>query len=221
MTSILRSVVAAAAVASTLLTACGGGDDSGDGSASATPTTSPATSAPATTSRADDSPGGRDGSDTDDDGHDNPPPFPADTRPDTGQPSAGAQVTVTEIRIGRHDHFDRVVFEVGGTGTPGWDVRYVDAASSQGSGAPIEVAGDEILQVTVTAVGYPTETGVEEWSGPDPLSVGATEVVTEVVWDTTFEGTSVAFVGASEKVAFRVYLLESPARIVLEVADPS
>ena len=57
--------------------------------------------------------------------------FPADIEPDTAQASTDAAVTVSDIRIGGHDGFDRVVFEVGGTGTPGWDVRYVDAASSR------------------------------------------------------------------------------------------
>jgi hypothetical protein len=211
-------LVAAAALVVTL-TGCGGDGDSGDGSATGTPT--PSATSPAD-QPADDGTDGRptDGQDTDGDGND-APPFPANTEPDTADPSAGAQVTVTDIRIGRHDGFDRVVFEVDGAGTPGWDVRYVDAASSQGSGAPIEVAGEAILQVTVTGVGYPTETGIDEWSGPNPLAVGDTETVTEVAWDTTFEGTSVAFVGLTDEVPFRVYLLEAPARVVLEVVDPS
>ncbi|MGK5111137.1 MULTISPECIES: AMIN-like domain-containing (lipo)protein [unclassified Geodermatophilus] len=171
--------------------------------------------------------GGTDGDtdtdgDDDDDGGDAPadaPPFPADVRPDTGEASADAQVTVTDIRTGRHEGFDRVVFEVDGTGTPGWDVRYVDQATSQGSGAPVEVAGDAVLQVTLTGVGNPLDTGVEEWAGPDPLPGNGTEVVAEVAWDSTFEGTSVAFVGTTAELPFRVYPLDGPARVVLEVAD--
>jgi hypothetical protein len=40
------------------------------------------------------------------------------------------------------------------------------------------------------------------------------------VWDTTFEGTSVAFVGTTEETPFRVYLLEDPTRVVLDVVHP-
>jgi hypothetical protein len=127
-------------------------------------------------------------------------------------------VTVSDIRVGRHEGFDRVVFEVGGTGTPGWDVRYVDEASSQGSGDPVEVDGDAVLQVTLTGAGYPYDTGVDEFSG-GPVT-GDSVVVTEVVWDATFEGTSVAFVGTSGEVPFRVYELTDPTRVVLEVAHP-
>jgi hypothetical protein len=82
------------------------------------------------------------------------------------------------------------------------------------------VKGEAILQVTLTGVGYPTETGIEEVDGSAPLPGNGTEVVTEVVWDTTFEGTSVAFVGLTEVTPFRVYLLEDPARVVIDVLHP-
>jgi hypothetical protein len=151
------------------------------------------------------------------DGTGDAPDFSADTEADTEEASADASVTVSAIRIGGHDGFDRVVFEVGGTGTPGWDVRYVEAASSQGSGDPVDVAGDAVLQVTLTGAGYPYDTGVEEYAG-GPLTGSDTSVVTEVVWDATFEGTSSAFVGTAAQTPFRVYALTNPARVVVEVA---
>jgi hypothetical protein len=73
-------------------------------------------------------------------------PFPADTRPDTADASADSRVTVTEIRTGRQDGFDRVVLEVGGTGVPGWDVRYVDQPASQGNGEALQVTGEAVLR---------------------------------------------------------------------------
>jgi hypothetical protein len=154
------------------------------------------------------------------DGTSEAPDFPADTEADTAQASPDAAVTVSDIRIGGHPGFDRVVFEVGGSGTPGWDVRYVDAATSQGSGDPVEVAGDAVLQVTLTGAAYPYESGVSEFSGPAPTGSG-TSAVTRVVYDATFEGSSVAFVGTGAKNPFRVYALENPTRVVLEVAHAS
>lgn len=144
-------------------------------------------------------------------------PFPADTRPDTAEPSPDAAVTVTDIRLGGHPGFDRVVFEVGGTGIPGWDVQYVQDPRSQGSGDPVAVDGAAVIRVMLTGAGLPTDTGVQEYPGPDPLSSGGTEVITEVVFDATFEGTTVAFVGTEERSPFRVYLLQAPTRVVLEV----
>ena len=209
----LAPVLAAVLTSAAVLTGCSGDDDGTDTSSSSSSATSSAEETSAAPTSADG------GGDTDDDGASDAPQFPANADPDTASPSDGSLVTVTDIRIGRHDGFDRVVFEVDGDGAPGWDVRYVDAPSSQGSGDPVDVEGSAFLQVTLTGVGYPYDTGVEEWSGPDPLSVGDTEVVTEVVWDATFEGQSVAFIGTTAQVPFRVYLLEDPARVVVEVAD--
>ena len=197
-----------------LAAGCGGGDGGGAAAASS--------SALGATSSVPAEPTDEPGEATDgagDDGGEDAPPFPANTDPDTAEPAAGSLVGITDIRLGRQDGFDRVVFEAGGEGTPGWDVRYVDSPSSQGSGAAVDVAGDAVLRVTLSGTGYPMDTGVEEWTGPDPLSSGETEVVTEVVFDGTFEGTTVVFVGTTAQAPFRVYLLEEPARVVLEVAD--
>lgn len=194
-------------VSATVLAGCGGDDaDPGSSGASATPKASETATADPVTDA------------TVEDGSADVPAFPGDAEPDTAEASSDARVTVSDIRLGRHDGFDRVVFEVGGTGTPGWDVRYVDQATSQGSGDPVEVAGDAVLQVTLTGMGYPYDTGVEEYAG-GPLSAGETQVVTEVVFDATFEGTTVAFVGTAGRTPFRVYALDSPARVVVEVAD--
>jgi hypothetical protein len=218
MTSSRRAAVPVL-LALVLLTA-GCGDGAGGSSATAS------SSAAGAASTLPDEPGGEpvddpDGAaddDTADDGDEGAPPFTANTEPDTADASAGSLVGVTDVRIGRHDGFDRVVLEVGGEGTPGWDVRYVDAPASQGSGDAVAVAGEAVLQVTVTGTGYPGDTGVQEWAAAAPLRSGDTEVVTEVVWDGTYEGTSVAFVGTAARSPFRVYLLDGPTRVVLEVA---
>jgi hypothetical protein len=146
------------------------------------------------------------------------PPFIADLKPDTATASADARVTVRAIRIGPHPGFDRVVFELGGKGTPGWDVRYVDSAVSPGSGKPVPVRGGAVLQVSVTGAGYPYDTGVTEYAGRGPLTAAGTHAVTEVVFGGTYEGTTSAFVGAAARTPFRVYRLDSPSRIVVEVA---
>jgi hypothetical protein len=211
-----RSSSAALLLAAALLAGCGSGADSGsgsgDGSTTAAASGSSSSASPSTAA-------GSGGEEQADEGSSDAPPFPANAEPDTEQASADAQVTVRDIRTGRHDGFDRVVLEVGGTGTPGWDVRYVDQASSQGSGEPVEVAGQAVLQVTITGAGYPYDTGVTEFAGPNPLPGAGTRTVTEVAFDATFEGTTVAFVGTTARAPFRVYALSNPTRVVLEVRD--
>jgi hypothetical protein len=210
----LVPLLAVLALSAGLVAGCGGDDDDDDGAA---PTTSAAsgTTSPSETSAAPTTGGG----DTDDDGDADAPPFPANTEPDTAAPSAGALLSVTDMRIGRHDGFDRVVFEFDGTGTPGWNVRYVDEATSQGSGNTVEVDGAAILGIVFTGVGYPVDTGVEEYSGPRSRAIPETEVVTEAVFDGTFEGQTTAFIGTTAEVPFRAYLLEDPVRVVIEVRD--
>ena len=143
--------------------------------------------------------------------------WPADVAADTSEASPGASVTVSDIRLGAHDGFDRVVLEVGGEGVPGWDVRYVEQAGSQGSGEAVEVAGNAVLQVSLTGAGYPYDTGVQELPRGRAAAGTGTGTVTEVVFDATFEGTTVTFVGTTEQAPFRVYLLEAPTRVVLEI----
>jgi hypothetical protein len=201
-------------LAVSLLAGCGGDPASTTSSSGTTGPSTSASSGPTSSSAAE-----SDGGDPDEDPSADPSAFPGDTQPDTQEASADARVTVTQVRTGRQDGVDRVVLEVAGTGTPGWDVRYVDQATSQGSGKPVDVAGKAVLQVTLTGVGYPYDTGVEEWTGPNPLPGNGTQAVTEVAWDGTFEGTSVAFIGTTAQAPFRVYALENPTRVVVEVAD--
>jgi hypothetical protein len=209
-----RTMLTALLLFAGLLAGCGGDDDGGNAGDGGAAQSSTSQSAPT----ASPSPSGAGG----DDGGDSPqPPFPATTQPDTQQASADARGNVTDIRVGRHEGYDRVVFEFDGAGTPGWDVRYTEQPSRQGSGERVDLAGNAALQVTITGVGYPYDTGIEEYSGPRPPSADGTEVVTEVFFDGTFEGVTAALVGTESEVPFRVYLLQDPARVVLDVADAS
>lgn len=215
-----RPALAALLLLGGLLAGCGGGSgDEAGGSATSSPaSTSPSSAGPSASSSSHDG----DGNGHDGDGHDGgtaQPPFPANTQPDTQQASADAFGNITAIRIGHHDGYDSVVLEFGGRGTPGWDVRYVDHPTTQGSGAAVDLAGSATLQMAISGVGNPPDTGVQEYSGPRRFSAHDTDIVTEVYFDGTFEGTTVVFVGTGSATPFRVYLLSDPVRIVLEVAD--
>jgi hypothetical protein len=189
----------------TLLTGCAGNGGSVPASAggeastsSSTPAASPSASEPAAGTAA--------------------PEFPSGTEAATASASADARLTVSTVRLAAQDGFDRVVFELGGVGTPGWDVRYVDQPTAEGSGAPVEVAGEAVLQVGITGAGYPYDTGVEEYAATGPLTAAGTAGVTEVVFAATYEGVTTAFIGSRGTRPFRVYALEDPARVVVEVA---
>ncbi|GHH67939.1 hypothetical protein GCM10017772_10470 [Promicromonospora soli] len=148
------------------------------------------------------------------------PAFSANTRPDTAEPQgAGATfLSVTDIRVAEHDGYDRIVFDLAGRGSgkPGWRVEYVDLATDDGSGQPVEVDGDAILRVSLSGTATPTDSGVEEYSG-DHIQPG-TEAVDEIVYRYWFEGYTTAFIGVDEtERPFRVFLLENPTRVVLDI----
>lgn len=142
-----------------------------------------------------------------------------DTRPDTGDAS-GPPVSVTDVRVGAHHGFDRVTFEIGGEGEAGWDVRYVAAARSQGSGRPVPVAGETVLSVNLSNIAYPINppVGVDPWEGPDRLPVGDSGPILEVVADTVFEGYHTFFIGVTGEQPFQVRRFDSPQRVVVDVA---
>jgi hypothetical protein len=144
-------------------------------------------------------------------------PFPGDTSVDVADPVDPDALTVTAVRAAGHEGYDRVVFELSGSGTPGWSVEYVDAPSAQGSGAAIDVPGSAYLQVTLQGTSYPYDSGATEVArGAVPVS--GTDVVDGVFYDATFEGTSVAVIGTAARTPFRVYSLTGPSRVVVEVA---
>ncbi|MCF4121677.1 hypothetical protein L1785_11860 [Antribacter sp. KLBMP9083] len=201
------------------LTGCTDGDD--DATPTTGGTTTAATPTPSdTTTTASPSPiATDDGTDADDDAA--APPFPADTSTDTSEPSGTALLTVTDVRTGRHEGYDRVVFELGGTGegVPGWRVEYVPEALDDGSGNAVEVDGDSILQVVISGTAMPLDSGVTEWPG-DRLAPTDTEAVKEVVYRFVFEGYSTAFIGVDgDPRPFRAFLLEDPVRVVVDVRD--
>lgn len=159
---------------------------------------------------------------TEDDGDTSAPAFLEPAESSTAEPgNPGAVALLTDIRLGAQDGFDRVVLEYTG-GVPGWVIGYVDEAVSDGMGSPVEVDGESILQVRTMGVRYPEEADANAFRG-DPgsirIRVGETDEVTEVVYDHVFEGYGMTFIGIDEPEPrpFRVYRLEEPTRIVIEI----
>ena len=132
----------------------------------------------------------------------------------------GENLTVTDVRIGAHDGFDRVTFEFEGDGTAGWSINYQDGATSQGSGEPIEVSGAEVLSIALHHVNLPPDLDddIEPYDGSDRLDAPAdAQVMTELVEDTIFEGVHTWFVGTLDEAAYRVERFDDPQRVVIDV----
>lgn len=194
-----RMLIAAGAAAMLLLTGCG---DSGKPAEDSTTTKTVATSETVTETSVETV---------------TEAPVPTGTLPVSRDASPGAALGIVDVRVAAHDTFDRVVFEFQGSGTPGWNVDYTADPTREGSGEPIEVAGRTVLGVAITGVGYPSDTGVEPYDGPNP--VPGTSGVREVYLDGIFEGMSVAFIGVdADRPAVSVSTLSNPTRLVVDIA---
>ncbi len=144
-------------------------------------------------------------------------PFPSGSTSETGDGTGPDVGTMTDLRLGAHGTFDRVVVQLDGPDVPGWDVGYVDHAIGDPSGAAVEVAGDAVLQVLIHPVAYP-EDGVNPYDGPPTVRISGTEAIDEVVMSSIFEGQLQAFIGVrGGHRSFRVYGMSDPSRVVIEV----
>lgn len=123
---------------------------------------------------------------------------------------------VADLRTGRHACFDRMVFDIGvGSGTVGYDVRYVDKVTNPASGGVVSVAGGARLQITIHAPAtkrYPPG-GSTTFSGWGAFR--------QVTWVSSFEGYTDVGLGVRGRLPMRVFTLPHAAggeRLVIDVA---
>jgi hypothetical protein len=198
----MRRIVAAVCAA-LVLGACGSPAQPDDAGA---PTTATSTTSPPASGGAEDrppepvAPGGLDLSEA---GADGPP------------------VALVDVRLGVHDGFDRIVFELAGDGRAGWQVGFTGAPRSQGSGRPVDVPGPAVLGITLTNIALPADapSGVRPWSGPDRQAPEAGAVLDTLVADTLVEGRYSFFAGLEQQRPFAVGQLTSPQRIVVDLLE--
>ncbi|WP_051218096.1 AMIN-like domain-containing (lipo)protein [Nocardioides insulae] len=128
-----------------------------------------------------------------------------------------------DVRVGRHDGFDRVVAEFRGTGVPGWAAHYVRTPRAEGSGEIVEVRGDDVLAVSISGVtfrqAYP-DTPADLFRGVRHFSPERGGAIEDVNVLGVFEGYSQLFLGVDGGAApFRVFALTHPSRLIVDVVD--
>lgn len=127
-----------------------------------------------------------------------------------------ATATLQDVRAARHEGYDRIVFAFDGTGLPGYTIGYTDAVAECGSGRPVDVRGEAILEVSIHSARAHTDAG--------QLSIDATSLrpglpVLQVAQRTCdFEGEVAWALGLSAKQPFSVQRLSDPPRIVVDIA---
>lgn len=134
-----------------------------------------------------------------------------------------ATASLVDIRTGRHDCFDRMVFHVPGIGTgkAGYHVRYVDRVYQDGSGRYVPVAGGAVLEVRISAPSYNPETGGATYGGkvaqPLPgVNLTGYRTFKDTRFVGSFEGDTQIGLGVRARLPFRILHLSD--RLVVDVA---
>ena len=124
---------------------------------------------------------------------------------------------LTAIRSAAHsdEGYDRVVFDFVSV-LPGYDIRYVDVITADGSGLPVTVPGRYHLKVTFRpAQAHDDEGGQVERSMTLGLRMLKAYAITG-----DFEGVLTVVLGLDGAVGFRVIELPgTPGRIAIDVAN--
>jgi hypothetical protein len=125
----------------------------------------------------------------------------------------------TDIRTGAHLCFERVVIELAGSGDmPGVRVEYVDdPVVLSPSDQVVEIAGEATLVISMAAW-MPSMEG-DGYDGPAQLVPSNVGRIVELRQIENFEGMSAWAVGLDVERPFTAYFLESPARIVVDIAS--
>ncbi|QKV93405.1 hypothetical protein HUT19_17895 [Streptomyces sp. NA02950] len=144
----------------------------------------------------------------------------------SGEKSAqpAAHKPLENIRTGRHECFDRMVFDVkGGTAASriGYRVAYVDTLYQDGSGEEIPVGGGAVLEIRVSAPSYDPETGAQTYPGrarkPLPgVNLTGYKTFKDTRFGSSFEGDTQVGLGVRARLPFRVF--QSDGHVVVDVA---
>ncbi|NLU76441.1 hypothetical protein HCC61_28115 [Streptomyces sp. HNM0575] len=142
--------------------------------------------------------------------------------PKTGEGAGGR--SLTDVRTGRHDCYDRLVLDVrpgASANSPGYRVRYVDRLHQDGSGRPVEVGGGAVLEVVADAPAYDPGTFEPTYPGRggEPLpgvDLKGYKTFRDARFGASYEGTTQLGLGVRARLPFRVLALGD--RLVVDVA---
>ena len=128
-----------------------------------------------------------------------------------------ADLQLQDVRAGSHGDIDRVVFEYAGTGLPSYVAGYVDTPRQQASGNVMEVPGAAHLEVNVQG------TAGDMMRTDAPITVMGSKGVAagniaDVYLGSIFEADSQFFIGLDGQREYKIYTLENPTRVVVDIA---
>jgi hypothetical protein len=142
------------------------------------------------------------------------PPFAC--TPSVSIASTTDRAQITDVRVGTHDGYDRVVFEFA-SGLPD---AVIEAALppfyADPSGLEIDVAGTAFLKVTMHGASKVSPDGGVTYGGATDFEPGFDQLV-QLVEGGDFEAVSTWYLGLDGGGCIRVLTLAAPSRLVIDI----
>jgi hypothetical protein len=138
-------------------------------------------------------------------------------------PEAGASWTtaqITDVRVGRHTCYDRLVIDVAGSVAGAYAVRYVPVGTFDGSSSP-PLQGGAVLEVITRAAVSPADSFLVDSVSLVDVNVDGYRTFRQIRWAGSFEGETTIALGVRARLPFRVFVLPGPgsaSRLVVDVA---
>ena len=127
-----------------------------------------------------------------------------------------ARANITDVRIGTHEGYDRVVFEFAG-GLPEASLERAEPPfTHDASGEPIGVEGESFLRLILRGGTKQTDAGTSSYEGPTDFDPGHRTLV-DLVEGGDFEAQSTWYFGLTEEECVRVLALDGEPRIVVDI----
>ncbi|MER5269068.1 hypothetical protein ABTZ99_43950 [Actinosynnema sp. NPDC002837] len=120
------------------------------------------------------------------------------------------------VRTGRHVGFDRVVLDLDGH-RPEFFIRSVDQLYEDGSGNPVSLPGAYFLEVRLAPAAAHDDNGNPTYTGPRRFETPALTNVQAFAITGDFEANLTVGLGMRRDSWHRVFLLDSPTRVVIDV----
>ncbi|MEO6197164.1 MAG: hypothetical protein ABIP58_03560 [Dehalococcoidia bacterium] len=134
-------------------------------------------------------------------------------------PAVPPVAVLYDVRTACHESYDRIVFDFRDN-APGYRIEYVEPPISQdGSGEPLDIAGEAFLYVRFYVAQAYDEDGNSTYTGPREITPDL-EAISEMEMAGDYEGYVTWGIGLPEELDFRVTALEDPYRVVIDIAHP-
>lgn len=124
---------------------------------------------------------------------------------------------LSNVRVGKHKEYDRVVFEFSGEFVPGCKIDFAKPPFYLGeSDETVKLTGTSFLQIAFTpAYAHDLESGQATIKNPDKLPRFPTLKEAKLTYD--HEGQVIYILGLVAQKSFRAQALSNPARLVLDI----